>query len=658
MGKAFFESFVGWGVRRLHLMCNRDWFRVLRFLMVFWACVVSFDGVVGQTLVDLDQIPASGLNLNLRRFVQLPRDPGGIVARASSFAPAPGDHRFFVTTHGYNSSGVSTARIYAIDPHAAGGPTASLFMPLGQFLNNVNGPIANGVNHNREGGLKSVAFHPEFSTSGAPGYRKFYTSLQEITASGNAQLPYVGSKAITDMADSVVGEWTVDELGLVDFSSYREVLRVALDWYAHPAQAVGFNPYAQPGDEDYGLLYFSHGDAGQEPTGTGQVGSKAHGKVLRINPLQNGASSYSVPASNPFTAANDPGNQILDEIYALGLRNPTSFSWAKDATGTARLILADIGEWNVEEINLIEKGGNYGWRNREGTFVNNAAAQSIGIGFGINPLPANDSMLNDFIYPAAQYGHIGADGTVGPPVSVRGGYVVQNGSDATLQDQYIFADFPETAKVLSASLADLVAAKTKLANGEPPASLAPATIREVGILFDSDNNPATASVPMSLRDVFFVGPGYDGSGRMDVVFGQGYDGELYILNKRNGWIYLATNTVPASVAGDYNGNGTVDATDYVLWRETLGSTTDLRANGDNTASSAGVIDQADYQFWRARFGTAAATGSRFDDSAVVVPEPGGTVLSVAAMQILLAYRWREPSTRRVPGPRFYRSCCM
>jgi len=67
---------------------------------------------------------------------------------------------------------------------------------------------------------------------------------------------------------------------------------------------------------------------------------------------------------------------------------------------------------------------------------------------------------------------------------------------------------------------------------------------------------------------------------------------------------------PAAIAGDYNGNGIVDAADYTVWRDTLGSATDLRANGDNSGASANVIDQADYAFWKTRFeplrGAAAA----------------------------------------------------
>jgi hypothetical protein len=83
-----------------------------------------------------------------------------------------------------------------------------------------------------------------------------------------------------------------------------------------------------------------------------------------------------------------------------------------------------------------------------------------------------------------------------------------------------------------------------------------------------------------------------------------------------------------AVLGDYNLNGVVDAADYAIWRDTVGSTTDLRANGDNTGASMNVIDQADYNFWRANFGNgAAAAGSAV--SASVVPEPS------TAFQLLL-----------------------
>ena len=94
------------------------------------------------------------------------------------------------------------------------------------------------------------------------------------------------------------------------------------------------------------------------------------------------------------------------------------------------------------------------------------------------------------------------------------------------------------------------------------------------------------------------------------------------------------------VAGDYNGNGSVDAADYVVWRNTLGSTTELSANGDDTGASMGIIDAADYAVWRSNFG--AAGGSRSFQPATAVPEPISLVLLlIAALPVAALARIRS-----------------
>jgi hypothetical protein len=90
--------------------------------------------------------------------------------------------------------------------------------------------------------------------------------------------------------------------------------------------------------------------------------------------------------------------------------------------------------------------------------------------------------------------------------------------------------------------------------------------------------------------------------------------------------------------GDFNADGTVDAADYIVWRKTLGSTTDLRANGDDTGASAGVIDQADFDFWKARFGNTLPAGSGSAQRAV--PEPSSIVLCVVAI-VFVMVGWVE-----------------
>ncbi len=93
-------------------------------------------------------------------------------------------------------------------------------------------------------------------------------------------------------------------------------------------------------------------------------------------------------------------------------------------------------------------------------------------------------------------------------------------------------------------------------------------------------------------------------------------------------------TLPEPIPGDYNRNGIVDAADYTIWRNTLGSTTDLRANGNNTGASANKIDQADYAFWKSRFGNVSGSGS----GALSVPEPATAMLLLIAAALLC---WRR-----------------
>jgi len=80
--------------------------------------------------------------------------------------------------------------------------------------------------------------------------------------------------------------------------------------------------------------------------------------------------------------------------------------------------------------------------------------------------------------------------------------------------------------------------------------------------------------------------------------------------------------------GDYNHNGIVDAADYTVWRDTLGSTTDLRANGDDSGASAGVIDAADYLVWTTNFGSSSA---RSHDASRAIPEPAWAWLVIGAV---------------------------
>lgn len=162
----------------------------------------------------------------------------------------------------------------------------------------------------------------------------------------------------------------------------------------------------------------------------------------------------------------------------------------------------------------------------------------------------------------------------------------------------------------------------------------------------------TSSLPNAVND----------GGSFNDVFGTGTrpdneakivpEGLQFYINKTGGASYPLTLYIDnvrfgTTVAGDYNGNGIVDAADYTIWRDTLGSTTDLRANGDDTGTSAGKIDQADYAFWKSKFGATSGAGAG-SLSTSAVPEPASWFLLVCGVAISLFRRIKKSSF--IPTP--------
>ena len=214
-------------------------------------------------------------------------------------------------------------------------------------------------------GLGSFAFHPSFAQNGL-----LYTTHAER---------YLGQKALNDGAwnDSigvglqwVLTEWKTSRPRATVFEgTRREILRINTPTTAHGMQDITFAPGLRPGDEDFGLLYIGMGDGGSNNIRLPELchdPTSFLGTILRIDPLarngQNGA--YGYPAGNPFVNKPEPG--VRKEIYAYGFRNPHRMAW--DEANGNRLLVADIGEANVEEVNIVEKGGDYGWSSQEGLY--------------------------------------------------------------------------------------------------------------------------------------------------------------------------------------------------------------------------------------------------------------------------------------------------
>jgi hypothetical protein len=257
----------------------------------------------------------------------------------------------------------------------------------------------------RGSGFHAFAFHPDFSSNG-----KFYTVHTEPGSSGVADFgPLL---ELESTLQSVVTEWTANDSSLQVFSgTQREVLRIEYPIAFHNIQEVAFNHHVGRGHEDYGMLYVCVGDGAAVNLNPvlGHRLDSVYSTLLRIDPLGSDSENgqYGVPDSNPFV--NDNSGDTLGEIYAWGFRNPHRICW--DPANPDRMFLADIGQSQIEEINLVIKGGDYGWSEREGTFLLDAESDDT----VVYPLPPNDTDF-DYLYPVAQYDH--DDG-----MAITGGFV-------------------------------------------------------------------------------------------------------------------------------------------------------------------------------------------------------------------------------------------
>lgn len=278
-------------------------------------------------------------------------------------------------------------------------------------------------------GLGSFALHPEFPCNGV-----FYTTHSELRRGrpvvNDGDVPSDLPRYETPPIEWVLTEWRLADPAAKAFAgTHREVLRFATPTTGHGCQEIVFAPVTDRSDPDYGMLYLGLGDGGsinlKRPDLAGHPRTFL-GAILRIDPAgRNSANGqYGIPSDNPFAGSADPA--IRKEIWAYGFRNAHRLSW--DYAHGRRMIAVDIGESNLEEVNLIEKGGSYGWGvgRLEGT---------ARIDVKVDPKvvhPATAEELAAFVSPFGQYDH--QDGQ-----SITGGYVYR-GPLELLQGKYVFGD--------------------------------------------------------------------------------------------------------------------------------------------------------------------------------------------------------------------------
>ncbi len=249
--------------------------------------------------------------------------------------------------------------------------------------------IKNKVESGGEMGLLGLAFHPDFKNN-----KLFYVNY---TADGPRR--------------SIIAQYSVssNDPNSADPNSEKILLTQEQPYSNHNAGQLAFGPD--------GFLYVGFGDGGSggDPQNYAQNNKSFLGKMLRIdvNSASDGK-SYGIPADNPFV--ND--QNYLPEIWATGLRNPWRYSFDPQ---TGRLWTGDVGQNKYEEIDIIEKGKNYGWRIMEGFHCFN---------------PSSDCDTTGLTMPVWEYEHNDQGG-----YSITGGYVYRGANLPELQGKYIYADF-------------------------------------------------------------------------------------------------------------------------------------------------------------------------------------------------------------------------
>ncbi len=343
-------------------------------------------------------------------------------------------------------------------------------------------------------GLNAVAVAPDFASSG-----RFYTVHTERPSSRRGMFrPLPGQVPVGHF---VLMAWTASDPAANQFSgTSREVLRLEAPEFQHGIQDVGFDPNRRVGQPGYGMLFLLVGDGTSVwqgfPANIDRPDS-VFGTVLRIDPQGTDApgGAYGIPVDNPY--ASSESGRMYREIWAAGFRNPHKMSW--DRGGTQSMFVSDVGESNLEEVNVVFAGRRYGWPHREGTWIVDPDGDLS------QPQPQRAPDDRAFLmYPVIQFDH--DEGS-----AVSGGFVYRGSSLRDLFGMYVFGDLGG-GRVLLAKAASFVPGK-------------PAEITELQLVSRGRRTTLSKIV---------------GSPRVDLHLGSDAAGEIYLLSKTDGVIRRLT----------------------------------------------------------------------------------------------------------------------
>jgi glucose/arabinose dehydrogenase len=277
-----------------------------------------------------------------------------------------------------------TGRIYSLLPSGRS-YRKQLFLDLTDRVNSKSS----------EQGLLGLAFHPKYKTTGLIYVN--YTSKQNQTIISSFRA-------------------NTSPSGIANRTTEKVLIRIAQPFDNHNGGDLAFGPD--------GYLYIATGDGGSygDPQGNSQNLKNLLGKILRIDvrstTVNGTVKPYQIPASNPFVKRT---GGVRHEIYAYGLRNPWRISFDRV---TGELWAADVGQNQLEEVNVIQAGGNYGWNVMEGTSCYSRQNEDI-----------RNCNASKYKAPVFEYDHR----TGGK--SVTGGYVYRGTKIAALRGKYVLADF-------------------------------------------------------------------------------------------------------------------------------------------------------------------------------------------------------------------------
>jgi len=422
-------------------------------------------------------------------------------------------------------------------------------------------------------GLRKVIFHPSF-TNGT-GY--VYTSHLEVRPGTYEnsdgvlecdswdEIPsdwvYIGDfiEAFNydkyACGEAVVAEWKFVN-NEVQVDSYRQLIRMDYGYteasfadYEHPLKQMAFIPGTTE------ILIESGDGSVDSKVAFGGQGDHTYGKILRIDVGEGGGADfeYTIPQDN-YNFFN-PGSTYPDEVCNVGFRNPHSIGLIEDPESDyyQQWFIFDGGRDNSEEVNVgFGCGGNYGWSNRDGIWVQYDDLYALH--YNLGPLPDNEADFN-YTYPVAMFGHDGGVGSSFTGQCGVGSHPIE--TESNLKGYYYYSDFPTTGVVYFSLLEDMMQAVVKVTNDPAELTQAPtyqSTIRLYDDLtkykqedYSLETDQLLTLAQLRRADVYEAWGTGELQGRTDMRFGKGIHGELLVICKRTGDIWVVIDSIPTDL---------------------------------------------------------------------------------------------------------------